>query len=251
MIHSTDRMIREDICYHSTFLKANEITILLRILLWKLGFEWVNLKRILWPRHDQRIYYFAFGANLSPDILNQRGMTIYDTFDYVLEDAALCFTQSGFYKDHGFASADHTVGERVYGKMYQIRRSDAARMDYYEGVPFLKAHHKIFREHEGTHFYYYRACETTDNLKPTQQYLDYITTAYREMDCVPKAYTDAMEATETLASLEPQNRTGKFIKDLERWPAAMHPVLVRYESTCQRLVEMLWNVSLLTWMIKD
>ena len=223
---------------------------MLRILLWKLGFEWSNLIRIVYPQDDRRIYYFAFGANLSPDILKQRGMTIFDTFDYVLEGAALQFTQSGFYKDHGFASADPALGEQVYGKMYQIRQSDAARMDYYEGVPFLKAHDKIFQEHEGSRFYYYRACETTDNLKPTQQYLGYITVAYRDMDCVPEVYVEAMEAVETLETLEPQNRTGKFIKDIECWPAVMHPLLVKYESVCQRLVEMLWNVSLLTWMIK-
>lgn len=230
---------------------ANEITILLRILLWKLGFEWANLKRIVKPDHERRIYYFAFGANLSPEILKERGMTIFHTYDFVLEGAALQFTQSGFYKDHGFASADKMDGEQVYGKMYQIRQTDADRMDFYEGVPFIKAHDKVFDEHKGERFYYYRARNQTQNLKPTQQYLDYITTAYREMDCVPRDYREAMEAVETLDKLEPQTRTGKFVDDIEQWPAVLHPFLVRYEGTCQRTVETFWNASLLTWMIKE
>lgn len=223
---------------------------MLRILLWKLGFEWANLMRILRPCDDQKIYYFAFGANLSPDILQQRGMTIYEDFDYTLEGASLRFSQSGFYKDHGFASADPATNDQVYGKMYLVRQSDAVRMDFYEGVPFLKAHDKVFEERDGIHFYYYRARTTVDNLKPTQQYLDYITHAYRKMDQVPEAYTEAMEATPALDTLEPQTLTGKFINDIERWPKALHPLLTVYESQCRRMIERLWNASILTWMIK-
>ena len=223
---------------------------MLRILLWKLGFEWANLKRILRPRDDQKIYYFAFGANLSPEILKQRGMTIYESFDYVLEDAALRFSQLGFYKDHGFASADHAPGQCMYGRMYLIRQSDAERMDYYEGVPFLKAHDKVFREYNGSPFYYYRACKASDNLKPTEQYLGYITTAYHQMDCVPPDYVEVIKTTETLTYFESQTVTGKFVRDIERWPTFLHPLLVRYESLCQRMVETFWNTSLLTWMIK-
>ena len=71
---------------------------MLRIFLWKLGSEWSNLKRILRPRSDRRVYYFAFGANLSADILQQRSIGFYEAFDYVLDDAALRFSQGGFYK---------------------------------------------------------------------------------------------------------------------------------------------------------
>lgn len=223
---------------------------MLRILLWKLGFEWANLKRILWPRDDQRIYYFAFGANLSPYIMRQRLTGFFEVFDFVLEDNALRFTQSGFYQDHGFASADPAPGEKVYGKMYLIRRSDAERMDYYEGVPFMKAHDKIFGDYRGTPFYYYRVRTPTEGLKPTQEYLDYLTNAYRNMDCVPDEYTEAMTTTEVLTTFRPQTLTGKFVHNLESWPVFIQPLLVKYESLCRRLVEILWNTSLLTWAIK-
>lgn len=223
---------------------------MLRILLWKLGSEWANLIRLLNPQSDRRIYYFAFGANLSPDVLTQRRMTIYDTVDYILEDAELRFSQSGFYKDHAYASADAVEGEQVYGKLYLIKQSDAKRMDYFEGEPFLNAHDKVYREYQGLPFYYYRAASAKEGLKPTQEYLDYITVAYREMDCVPEPYIESMEATEVLEYFEPQNQTGKFIRDLEFWPKALHPSLIKYEAVCRRTVEWLWNRSLIDWMIK-
>ncbi len=243
---------------------------MLRILLWKLGFEWANLMRILRPRDDQRIYYFAFGANLSPTIMQQRCIEVFEAFDYELEDAELRFTQSGFYKGHGFASADPAPGKKVYGRMYLIRRSDEKRMDYYEGVPFIGSHEKLVQtddnglswkskpsglEHEASSsallFYYYRATTFSDNLKPTQEYLDYITFAYREMEGVPDDYVAEMEKTPVLETFEMQTLTGKFVRDLESWPVFMQPLLVKYEGLCRRLVMIIWNWSLLTWMIRD
>lgn len=223
---------------------------LLRILLWKLSFEWTNLMRIVRPQDDEKIYYFAFGANLSTDILKLRRIHVYEAFDYALDDAALRFTQLGFYKDHGYASADHVSGEKAYGKMYLIRKSDAARMDHFEGVPFLQVHDKVFNDHQGKPFFYYRAKKQSPNLKPTQEYLDYITQAYRKMALVPEAYVTEMEKTEVLEKLEPQDKTGKFIKDLQRWPQALHLLLTKYEAACQQTVRFLWNRSLVDWMIK-
>ena len=208
------------------------------------------LLRIIRPNSKKRVYYFAFGANLSPNILRLRRISVYETFDYVLEDCALNFSQRGFYKDHGFASADASVGGRVYGKMYLIRQSDAKRMDYFEGVPFLKAHAKIVQQVQGKPFYFYRSRTPLNDLKPTQQYLNYLTHAYRNMDIVPSQYTEALLATKVLKTLEPQDQTGVFVRHLSRWPKALHPLLKLYEKHCHRLVEILWNRSLLGWMIR-
>ena len=223
---------------------------MLRIILWKTGFEWAQLKRILWPRADRKIYYFAFGANLSADVLEQRRIRIYEAFDHVLEDASLNFSQAGFYREHGYASADAAEGEVVYGKMYLILERDAERMDYFEGVPFLCVHEKVFAKVKGKDFYFYRAIQMFDGLKPTQEYLDYLVTAYRAMPDVPQAYTDSMAATEVLEHFIVQDQTGEFVRDINRWPAFMHPLLVYYEGFCLRLVEFLWNRSLLQWMIR-
>jgi hypothetical protein len=224
---------------------------LLRIFLWKTGFELAQLKRILWPQPDRKIYYFAFGANLSQSVLDQRRIRVYEAFDFVLEDAVLRFSLAGFYKDHGYASADAAVGEVVYGRMYLLLERDAIRMDYYEGVPFLNVHEKLFRTFNGSRFFYYRAIKAENGLKPTQEYLDYLLTSYRESGDVPLAYIDSMATTEVLEHFQPQGKTGDYVKDINRWPASLHPLLIFYEGFCLRLVEFLWNRSLLQWLIKS
>jgi hypothetical protein len=224
---------------------------LLRIILWKTGFELAQLKRILWPRSERKIYYFAFGANLSPDILELRRIRIYEAFDYVLENAGLRFSLAGFYKDHGYASPDVAAGEVVYGKMYLILERDALRMDYFEGVPFLRVHEKVYGKVNGADFYFYRALTAVEGLKPTQEYLDYLLTAYREMPDVPQAYIDAISTTQVLDYFEPPDQTGDFVREIERWPPFLHPLLISYEGLCMRMVEFLWNRSLLQWMIRQ
>ncbi len=223
---------------------------MLRIILWKIGFEWSHLKRILSPQSERKICYFAFGANLSPEVLQLRRMKVFDVFDFVLEGAVLNFSQSGFYKDHGYASADAAVGEVVYGKIYLILERDAERMDYFEGVPFLEVHEKVYRETQGRQFYYYRAIETIEGLSPTQEYLDYICTAYSEMECVPAAYLDKIKSTRVLERFEMMDETGFFVEDINRWPKFLHPLLVCYERFCHRLVQAIWNPSLVQWMIR-
>jgi hypothetical protein len=221
-----------------------------RVILWKAGFELAQLKRLLWPRANRKIYYFAFGANLCPDVLEKRRVTVFEAFDYVLDNSVLRFSQPGFYRDHGYASADAADSEVVYGKMYLILERDAVRMDYFEGVPFLDAHEKVFRQDDGFSFYYYRTTRIFDGLKPTQEYLDYLTTAYRQMPDVPDAYIDSIAATEVLERFLPADQTGLFVRKIGQWPAVMHPLLVNYERLCLVITEALWNRSLLQWMIK-
>jgi len=223
---------------------------LLRVILWKTGFELAQLKRVLWPRANRKIYYFAFGANLCPDVLAQRRIAVFEAFDHVLDNSVLRFSQPGFYRDHGYASADAADSEVVYGKMYLILERDAVRMDYFEGVPFLDAHEKVFRQGDGFSFYYYRTTRIFDGLKPTQEYLDYLVTAYRQMSDVPDAYIDSIAATEVLEHFLPSDKTGLFVRKIDQWPAFMHPLLVFYEGLCLRITEALWNRSLLQWMIK-
>jgi len=223
---------------------------MLRILLWKIGFEWANLLRILRPEPHRRTYYFAFGANLSPDVLKRRRIQVFDSFNYVLEDSALAFSQRGFYRDHGYASADPAPGEVVYGRMYQISERDARRMDYYEGVPILNAHHKVSAGNGKLDFFFYRTRVIRSGLKPSREYLDYILNAYREMPEVPDTYISVLEKTPVLKEFRFQDKTGEFIRNIDSWPSALHPALGIYEGLCQRVLEPLWNRSLVQWMIK-
>ncbi len=229
---------------------ASENRIVLRIILWKLGIEWAHLKRALSPRYGHKVYYFAFGANLCASVLDERRIAVFDAFDYRLDGAALRFSQPGFYRQHGYASADPAAGEVVYGRIYLILERDAERMDYFEGVPFLGAHDKVVCAGDGFEFFYYRTTRIVDGLRPTREYLDYIVDAYREMQQVPPRYLERIEATAVLEHFEPLDSADLFVRDLARWPRWLHPALIAYERWCTRLVEFLWHRSPLQWMIR-
>jgi hypothetical protein len=123
-------------------------------------------------------------------------------------------------------------------------------MDYFEGVPYLHAHEKIFRQTEDFRFYFYRAIEMLEGLKPTQEYLDYICNAYQQMDCVPDEYLGSLKQTEVLEHFEVAQETGDFVSDIHCWPKYLHPLLIWYEGFCLRTVEYIWNLSLIQWAIK-
>ncbi len=223
---------------------------MLRIILWKLGHEWAHLKRALAPGHARKVYYFAFGANLCAAVLAERRIHVFEAFDYRLDGAALRFSQPGFYRGHGYASADPADGEAVYGRIYLILERDAERMDYFEGVPFLGAHDKIVCAADGFEFFYYRTTRVVDDLRPTREYLDYLVDAYREMPQVPAQYLERIAATPVLEQFVPLDTADLFVRDLARWPRWLHPALVAYERWCTRLVELLWHRSPLQWMIR-
>ena len=166
--------------------------------------------------------------------MKQRRIQVFDSLDHVLEETAIKFTQSGFYKDHGYASADPAPGEKAYGRLLLILKSDEKRMDYFEGVPFLKVHEKISSSFDGNPFYFYRAVDPADNLKPTQEYLDYITSAYRQMDGIPEPLIVSMESTEVLTDFQMPDQTGTFVRNINNWPTGLHRLLVSYEGFCQK-----------------
>ena len=216
-----------------------------------MGAELAHLKRALSPRRDKKTYYFAFGANLSREILESRKMEVFEEFDYVLDDASLRFTRLGFFKNHGFASADPEPGENVYGKMYLILERDARRMDYFEGVPFLKAHERIIGQAEEFDFFFYRTSRVTPGLKPTREYLDYITNAYEQMGLVPEDYLRDLKATKVLEEFFPPDEPRGRIKHFYRWPRFCWPMLIAYEQLYIKIIRHTHDKSLLQWAIRN
>jgi gamma-glutamylcyclotransferase (GGCT)/AIG2-like uncharacterized protein YtfP len=186
--------------------------------------------RVLWPRYDRKVYYFAFGANLDESVLAQR--------------------RPGFYDQHGYASADPGEDCVVYGRIYLILERDARRMDYFEGEPFLRVHEKVFGQTNGVDFYYYRTTRIVDGLKPTREYLDYLLNAYATMDIVPQAYIEQIEATEILEVFHPMTKTSVFVRDLSSWPGVLQPILLGYERQLQKFIEFTWHKSLVQWAIR-
>ena len=84
---------------------------MLRIVAWRLLFELKNMQTIF-SKNEKTIKYFAFGANLDPNVLiNTRRIKPLDEKEFILKDYALRFSHPSAWDGEGFASIDKAPGE--------------------------------------------------------------------------------------------------------------------------------------------
>lgn len=220
---------------------------MLRILLWRLGFEFWDWVAVLvsWVPFLARFsvlgaerIYFAFGANLSPAVLRQRQIVPGYQEDFLLRDHELLFNQPGPYEGFGFASVHSRPGKMVFGRLLRLRAIDEKRMDYFEVVPFLKRHRKVTATQDGHTFFFYQATFPKAGLRPTEEYLGKIMQAAEQSPIIPTAVLAELQAVEPLpmASLQLATRNNFLIHDYERGPAWMHRWWQRYDILCRRLL---------------
>jgi len=149
--------------------------VIYRLLAWRLGFEWVNLKRCF-GHGPERVHYLGFGANLADSILRERRITPLDAKSFTLQDHGLRFDHPSAWENCSYASAEHAPGEKLHGTLFTLSSRDAARMDFYESVPFMHRYRRTWAEQDGTRLYYYQTNRSTCGLLPTDEYLGYIVT---------------------------------------------------------------------------
>ena len=169
---------------------------MIRYLIWRLLFEACNVAR-LFGHGSRRVQYLAFGANLSDTVLKERRITPFAVKHFTLRDYGLRFDQPSPWSGCGFASAEHAPGESLHGFLYTLSGRDAARMDFYEVVPILKRYRRTFVEQDGVSLYFYQTNHSTPNLKPTAEYLGFITKGLESHPDASAEYCKAIAATET------------------------------------------------------
>jgi hypothetical protein len=175
---------------------------MIKIVLWRLGFEVANLRRTFerQPPSETEIY-FAFGGNLNSEVLKVRKIFPLKEQFIVLKNFVMSFSQPGPWQGMGFASIEAVPGEMVYGKLYTISRLDGLRMDYYEAVPFLGRYERVYHTQDGVRFFFYVSRFPTRGLKPSRIYLDTIVGGLAPH--VPEDYLLKLKATEALDVLVP------------------------------------------------
>lgn len=147
---------------------------MIRYLVWRLLFEACNIIRLFGHGPD-RVLYLAFGANLSNEILRQRRIKPFSVEPFTLRDHALRFDHPAPWEGCGYASAEPAVGESLHGFLYSLSLRDAARMDFYEVVPILKRYRRTYVEQDGLRLFFYQTNRSTPDLRPTDEYLEFIT----------------------------------------------------------------------------
>ena len=170
---------------------------MLRYLVWRFRFELCNIRR-LFGHGNERVHYLGFGANLSDRIMRERRIKPLAARPFSVRDYGLRFDHPSPWVGCGYASAEPAPGEVVHGMLYTLSGRDAARMDFYEGVPVLNRYRRTLVEQDGVSLYFYQTNRSTPGLGPTPEYLGFIVDGLREHPNVSDEYFRGLEATETI-----------------------------------------------------
>ena len=207
---------------------------MLRYILWRLLFEFCNIRRLLLGHGSERVQYLAFGANLSEAIMNQRRILPFAMKPFTLRDHGLRFDHPGPWIGCAYASVEPAQGESVYGFLYTLSQRDAARMDFYEAVPVIRRYRRTWVEQDGERLYFYQTNRSTPHLNPTDEYLGYIVGGLDAHPDVPAEYRESMAARRTA---EP----GRWVSSyLWKQPEGRGPLFRRLVEIYQRAVLMIF-----------
>ena len=169
---------------------------MIRYLVWRLLFEACNITRLFGHGPD-RVQYLAFGANLSDEIMRQRRISPFAVEPFTLRDHALRFDHPAPWEGCAYASAEPAPGESLHGFLYALSGRDAARMDFYEVVPILKRYRRTYVEQDGQRLFFYQTNRPTPDLRPTDEYLGFITEGLGSHPDVSANYRSMIAATAT------------------------------------------------------
>ena len=80
--------------------------------------------------------YFAYGSNMDPDRMKQRGINFSKREHAILEGWKLLFNKiASRNPNEGYANIERGEGSIVEGILYEIQGSDVEKLDKYEGYP--------------------------------------------------------------------------------------------------------------------
>lgn len=119
------------------------------------------------------IYYFAYGANLSKDIMRKRVGDWKEVKRAVLDGYRLCFGVYSKSWKGGAADIRECEGGRVYGAVYLISEEQLSMLDRCEGVPsvYMRRKVKVRTEDGELDAVTYVAANPKDYVRPSQEYL--------------------------------------------------------------------------------
>lgn len=230
---------------------------MLRIIIWRLGFDFWNLiaallsgeffrllflilrsplNRLLYPG-----YYFAFGANLDPIVLlERRRMRPLAQEECLLRNHTIRFNQQGPFEGMGFASVHAQEGEMVYGHLIKLTWLDALRMDFSELTSILDRHRRVYVTQDGKRFYFYQATDPRVGLLPSEEYLQKILQAAEQSTLIPRSVLEKLLSTPTLKELKPARNINFIIRDYSVAPRSLEGVRRWYDRSLKLLRSLIY-----------
>ncbi len=122
--------------------------------------------------------YFAYGSNMSPRRLKERGIKPIKTVKATLNNYRLVFNKKASIEKHCYANIEKAPGEKVYGTLYTITLKQLEELDDHEGHPnhYTRKTVKVHDEKQKPYFAQtYTATHPLEKEgKPAKWYLEYI-----------------------------------------------------------------------------
>lgn len=144
--------------------------------------------------------YFAYGSNMDPDRMIERGVSFSQREHAVLRGWRLTFNKISLKKtNEGYANIEKDDKSVVEGILYEIQDEDIEKLDGYEGVP---SHYKrlnivVHSKSGATEAITYVANpeKVKQGLKPSKDYLNHL---LKGCDLLSEEYCEKLNKWKTV-----------------------------------------------------
>jgi hypothetical protein len=144
------------------------------------------------------LWYFAFGANMSSDVLSRRRVRPLASEPARLDDHVLFFGERGIpFVEPGFATIAAAPGKTVWGVLHHLRAGDLDVLRSYEGNTYSRRRVRVVGRNSGeVEAWVFSSRYPVRGLRPSTRYLDTLLSGAREHG-LPEDYVTWLERQPT------------------------------------------------------
>ncbi len=142
--------------------------------------------------------YFAYGSNMDQNQMKERCPNAVLVGSAVLKEYRLAFTIFSPKRQCGCADIISSLGDTVYGLLYELSDDELMAMDVFEGHPihYRRTTVEITLGEKIVSVYTYEVVNKTEGVRPSAHYLGLIRTAANAFNLSP-AYCAFLATIET------------------------------------------------------
>ena len=207
-----------------------------KIVFWRMIYESLSLLKWLGFR-GKRVKYFAYGANLDPQVLRGRWIEPFDIKPYFLKGFSLAFNHRIPFSGVGMGSVVPCDDKNVFGVVYEISLIDLMRLDCMEArTVFQRYLRKQFSDVDLGEVHYYVSNTPGTGLVPTTLYLGKIVAGYSLHLGAESSEVSELKTMKSIQKLIPVDEPTFFFKSYGNDPNSLVYRLVKdYDCRCVKV----------------
>ncbi len=207
---------------------------MLKIAFWRLTFEVLHFFKLLGFRGSETSY-FAYGGNLDPQVLKNRGIRPTHTSPETAKDFVLRFNHDVPFVGIGMASIEKQEGSSVHGIVYQLSKVDEWILDCYEAHLFFSRYRKAHLVLNGKKCFYYYSGRTGNELLPSKAYLQKLVNGYKTFLPSDSPFISQLESHPSLPQMIPRKPPRFLFSDYAKFGRFLRPLIEMYDQACVRV----------------